>query len=154
MKRLALPAILAAAALVGCETATPIAPSGPETDPVGGGSSSLTQVPDPLGSWELTRFVLDGTDLAVSDPAKYTATFTDDGRVSLRVDCNSCNGTYETDGTNIMVSELLACTLAACVQPSLEREYLGAITGATSYQRNGDELTLLSESATLGFTGR
>jgi heat shock protein HslJ len=119
MKRLLL-ALLLPVAFGSCDTAT-----------------SVSELADIQGEWLLqTILFADGRDVQVPDPSKYTARFNPDGRANFRVDCNSCFASYEADGDSLSIG-LMACTLALCPEGSLSNEYVGALSRAQSFRRQG-----------------
>jgi heat shock protein HslJ len=104
------------------------------------------------GHWQLQSFALDdGSTLQVSTPENYTIQFGADGSLSVRADCNQCNGSYEiTFGTNLRVG-LLACTLAHCGPDSLDFQYTSALGSTSSFHRIGDALSLAYDGGTMNF---
>jgi heat shock protein HslJ len=104
-----------------------------------------------VGDWELVAFELsDGTTIPISEPDKYRASFTDDGKVDVRADCNWCNGAYEINNSEIAFGPQ-ACTLAACLPSSHFDRYTRALGSSTSYRVNGDELELFYSGGVLRF---
>lgn len=84
--------------------------------------------------WQLQDFTLgDGTLVAVDDSTKYTIEFRTDGTVTVRADCNTCNGGFTADDERITLGALLACTLAACPPGSFDSQYLAALGTASEY---------------------
>jgi heat shock protein HslJ len=104
------------------------------------------------GNWHLQSFALaDGSTLQVPNPENYTIQFGADGSLSVRADCNRCNGSYESPlGTNLQIG-LLACTLAHCGPESLDFRYTSALGSASSFRRMGDELALTYDGGTMVF---
>ncbi|HKR60006.1 MAG TPA: META domain-containing protein [Pyrinomonadaceae bacterium] len=50
-------------------------------------------------SWQLIKFqAADDTTIVPGDKSKYTITFSSDGRVSARVDCNRASSTWSANG--------------------------------------------------------
>ena len=123
-----------------CETSTSETPLTP--DP-----SAL----DPLGSWALQSFDLNGGSVvAVPEPGNYTLELSDNGRAHVRADCNVCNGGYQLSGSAVTFG-LMGCTLAACEPGSLERDYLEALGSSSTFERGGDMLTLAYADGVLRF---
>lgn len=90
----------------------------------------------------------EGADPAVvGRPALYTIEFLDDGRYSVRADCNSGAGEwgYE-DGTLSLQAGPM--TLAACGPTSLESRYLDLLAGARGFAHEDGRLTLFTGDAT------
>lgn len=82
--------------------------------------------------------------------ATYTLTF-DDSRLSTRVDCNSCGGTFSLDGTTLTAGPNLACTRAACPTMAFENAYTAILSGDSTTVVTGSTLTLTSARGTLQF---
>ena len=84
--------------------------------------------------WQLQDFTLgDGTVVAVDDSTKYTIEFRTDGTVTVRADCNTCNGGFTADDERITLGAL-ACTLAACPPGSFDAQYQAALGTASDYE--------------------
>lgn len=119
-----LPA-LCASLLASCETSTSVQESRSELQ----------------GAWALQAFELaSGQTVRVSDPSRYTLEFRG-SEVGLRVDCNSCGGSYEISGDELRLGNL-ACTLAFCAAGSLDGQYLDALSSASTFSLSGDELSI------------
>ena len=58
----------------------------------------------------------------VPNPQNYTITFRNDGTLSGKADCNSFTGTYSQE--NGFSIKLGAMTMAACVEGSLDQQYV------------------------------
>jgi heat shock protein HslJ len=82
--------------------------------------------------------------------ATYTLTFTD-GRLSTRVDCNQCSGTFSVSGNTLMAGPNLACTRAACATMAFESAYTAILNGASDTVVTNSTLTLSSPRGTLQF---
>jgi para-nitrobenzyl esterase len=66
-------------------------------------------------SWQLVKFQGgDGTVLTPDDRTKYTVAFTNDGYVSVRLDCNRGRGTWILNGRNEIRFGPMALTRAMC----------------------------------------
>ena len=134
MKRNSLIILLAAGLMAACESST--------------STSDLSQVE---GVWELQVFELnDGSVQQVPDTQTFTLSFEADGSVHAEVDCNRCNGSYETEGNSITMG-LMACTLAACPPGSLDHQFQTALGSATSFVRTGVELSVRYAGGTMRF---
>jgi para-nitrobenzyl esterase len=71
-------------------------------------------------SWQLVKFEGgDGTVLTPDDKSKYTIAFGNDGRVSVRIDCNRGSGTYTSTQPPELEFGPLALTRVACPPGSL-----------------------------------
>jgi heat shock protein HslJ len=78
----------------------------------------------------------------------YQATF-DDGRTSVRVDCNVCTGRFTSNGNTLTVGPQLACTRAACATASFESAVLTLLSGDHQYTTTLHNLTLTSSRGTV-----
>jgi heat shock protein HslJ len=78
----------------------------------------------------------------------YQATF-DDGRASVRVDCNVCTGRFTSDSNTLTVGPQLACTRAACETASYENAVLMLLSGDHQYATTLHNLTLTSSRGTV-----
>jgi heat shock protein HslJ len=83
--------------------------------------------------------------------ATYTMTFAD-GRLSTRVDCNTCGGTYALSGETLKTGPALACTRAACPTMAFENVYTGMLSGDSTITLSGNTLTLSSARGVLRFS--
>ena len=124
--RKALIALAATPWIVACGAESPTLPS-----------ATLNDV-----EWRLQAFELaDGSQITISDPAKFTANFGEDGGLGARADCNVCNGSYELRGGALEVG-LMACTLAYCGDASHHDRYLGALASAQTFDVTGEGLRI------------
>lgn len=71
----------------------------------------------------------------------------EDGGVGGNSGCNSYGGTFEVEGSSIVLSGLVS-TLMACVEPvnAQEAEFLRALSEAASYEIVGGRLTIKDAS--------
>jgi heat shock protein HslJ len=103
------------------------------------------------GTWTLASIQPAGG--AVQDrpfSATYTISFSQ-GRLSTRVDCNSCGGTFSVEGTTLTAGPNLACTRAACPTMAFESAYTAILSGDSTTVVTGSTLTLSSARGTLQF---
>ncbi len=113
--------------------------------------STPTDAVSVVGNWELVSFNLnDGTTVPVDDPSAFTATFTAEGRLNVKADCNQCNTSYEVDGETLTTGPL-ACTRAFCGDDSLSDEYIAALDSATSFANSGSDLLISYDGGVLRF---
>ncbi len=103
------------------------------------------------GSWEL-KSIQTGSSapITITTPSRYTAQFNDDGRVSVKSDCNSCGGSYSLNGSNLTIGPL-ACTKVFCGDTSLDSQFSGALDGTARASVDGNELVIRSGDVTLRF---
>ena len=83
--------------------------------------------------------------------ATYRLTFAD-GRLSTRVDCNTCGGTFGLSGQTLTAGPALACTRAACPTMAFENEYTRVLSGESSVAMSAGTLVLTSSRGTLRYT--
>jgi heat shock protein HslJ len=104
------------------------------------------------GVWRLES--LQSPDLGTrtpDDPDKYTVEFVESARVNVQADCNGCSGQYSLAEDSLTVSDL-ACTLIACLAPSLDGEFLRILNGVSTVDVEADEMRISSSRGTLLFT--
>lgn len=124
-------------------------PSSPTSVASGGGSLALT-TGQLTGTWTLTSAQPAG-QASQPSPAVYTITFAD-GRLSTRVDCNSCSGTFSLAGQVLTAGPNLACTRAACPTMAFESLYTSVLGGDHTAELSGGTLVLSSARGRLVFT--
>ena len=83
-------------------------------------------------------------------PERFTVLLSDDHRVVVRADCNTCTGRYELSGSNLSL-EPLACTRAFCGADSPDTSFLNALAADVSASRNDRTLTLSGAGMVLIF---
>lgn len=83
-------------------------------------STDMSRVALSGTSWRLVEFQGgDGAVLLPDDREKYRLAFGQDGRVSVRVDCNRGSGAWRSDGPNHLELGPLALTRAMCPPGSM-----------------------------------
>jgi heat shock protein HslJ len=141
-----LAALVVVASFFGCadRSSTPSSPSSVA------GSPSLTA--DQLsGTWTLVSIQPAGqADQAAPQGASYTLTFAD-GRLSTRVDCNLCNGSFALSGQTLTAGPALACTRAACPTMAFESGYTSLLSGESTVTVSNNGLALSSARGVLRF---
>lgn len=141
---IALLAIGAAA----CTSAASLSPSA-----AGGGAASASAPltnPDLVG----TEWILGDLPGQVLADVRPTISFSGDGTVTGNAGCNTFNGTYTADGSNLTFGPL-ASTKIACegAKGTLETAFLGAVQATTAYEiTDAGELKLTAGATTLTFT--
>jgi heat shock protein HslJ len=134
--RVATLCLMLAVLLVGCDD-----------DPLG--PSDITDV-----TWKLETIQSAGlgaaTPVQVSNPDLYTLKLGNDGRASVRADCNTCTGPYTVDGSTLRMGPL-ACTLVGCPAGSVGTTYAQVLGSRSSFQITDSHLVITSELATLRF---
>src|SRR5262245_43945172 len=104
------------------------------------------------GTWTLLSIQPAGqADQATPPGASYTLTFAD-GRLSTRVDCNMCSGTFTLSGQTLTAGPALACTRAACPTMAFESGYTSLLSGDSSVTLSSNVLALSSARGVLRFS--
>jgi len=85
---------------------------------------------------------------AVPAGTSYTVAF-DDGRLSTRLDCNTCSGAFALSGQTLTAGPALACTRAACVTMAFGDAYIRLLSGDSTLTLVGDTLALSSARGVL-----
>jgi heat shock protein HslJ len=120
---------------VGCTTDPPLAPT-------------LDQL---TGAWRLVSMRAAGQgEVPAPASASYSVTFAD-GRVSVRADCNTCNGVFSLTGQTLTAGPTLICTRAACPTMTFENTYTQLVAGDSTVSLNGPTLVLSSSRGVLRF---
>jgi heat shock protein HslJ len=110
-----------------------------------------TESATPVGSWSLRAFDLaGGQTVLVPAPERYQLSLGPEGDAHVRADCNFCNGSYRSSGTELEMG-LLACTLAACPPGSLDGEYLRALGSSTTFEMTQGDLSIAYRDGVLRF---
>ena len=139
--------VLVACLAAGCSESS-LAPTSPSS---ASGSPALTA--DQLaGTWNLLSVQPAGqAEQASPAGATYTLTFAD-GRLSTRVDCNTCGGAFTLSGQTLTAGPALACTRAACATMAFENVYTSMLSGDSIVAVSGGTLALSSARGVLRFT--
>ena len=102
-------------------------------------------------TWKLRSIQRAGSvTVDIPMPERFTVLLSDDHRVVLRADCNTCTGRYELSGSNLSL-EPLACTRAFCGADSPDTSFLNALAADVSASRNDRTLTLSGAGMVLIF---
>jgi heat shock protein HslJ len=102
-------------------------------------------------TWKLESIERAGAPtITVPTPEQYTLRLGNDGRLSVRADCNQCSGTYTLDGDTLKIGNV-ACTLVGCPAGSLDGAYAGALGGSSSLAISDSHLILRNGTVTLRF---
>jgi heat shock protein HslJ len=80
--------------------------------------------------------------------AQYQVAFAN-GRVSARVDCNTCVGSYALDGDTLTIGPTLACTRAACATAPFESAVVAMLSGEHQIATTLHNLTLTSNRGSI-----
>jgi heat shock protein HslJ len=101
--------------------------------------------------WQLVSIEREGTaPVTVPDPSRYTLLLEQDGRVSVRSDCNSCGGSYSMRSLSVDIAPL-ACTRVFCGEASLDSVYTQALQGTKTVSPGGAEMTISGNGTVLRF---
>jgi heat shock protein HslJ len=127
------------------------APTSPTSSSSASDAQSLTA--DQLaGTWTLSSIQPAGqAEQPTPAGAGYTLTFAD-GRLSTRVDCNTCNGAFVLSGQSLTAGPAMACTRAACPTMAFENTYTLMLSGDSTVALSGSTLVLSSARGVLRFT--
>jgi heat shock protein HslJ len=151
----ALLLVTAFASACGDTRSTPTSPSSSSSSSAGAGSSSpepATAADQLAGAWTLASVHPAGQSAqATPAGASYTLTFAG-GRLSTRVDCNTCNGTFMLSGDTLMAGPSLACTRAACPTDAFGNAYTTVLSGQSTVLASERTLELSSARGALRFT--
>jgi len=101
--------------------------------------------------WQLRSIVsADGSLLTIEDPSVFTLMLTDDGKVSVRADCNRASGGYTISGSTLSIGPI-ASTRAYCTTAPVDQQFLALLGGENIVTTSGATLQLSSPRGTLGF---
>jgi len=92
-------------------------------------------------SWRLVQIMsMDDKTYAPEDRSHYTLTFTADGGVQIRADCNRGTGLWESSAPGKLTFGQIAATQAQCPPGSLHDRYLAQFPWVRSYVMRGGNL--------------
>lgn len=106
----------------------------------GSGNTASAAVPPELAgtTWRWVRFASLTEDLSVSEPERYTLTFSATGWIKLRADCNHGAGGAVFPGPGLVQVDALALTHKMCPQGTLSALFSSDVTHAVRwYLRDG-----------------
>lgn len=126
-------------------------PGGPG-QPNGRGGVQPSEDPLTGSAWTLQSIELSDTGpVEIPREADFTVEFLADGRVHVRADCNSCFGTYATEGDSITIGEM-GCTRAFCASSPVDVQYTALLSAeAAQFTVSADVLRITSSAGTLVF---
>jgi heat shock protein HslJ len=117
----------------------------------GGGPIAPSEVDIAGTTWRLTAIQQSGgTSVTIQNPDRFTVTFGDDQRVSVRADCNVCAGGYELTGSELRIGAM-ACTKAYCGDQSPDTQFLTTLSGNATITQTGDVLVVSNGNSALIF---
>ncbi len=102
--------------------------------------------PGPAGltgaRWGWVHFRAKGAaDLVPAHPENYWVEFLPDGALAISADCNRATGTWTAKGAQLTL-KVLASTLAACPEGSLDSRFLQLLAGVSRGSVHGQTLLL------------
>jgi heat shock protein HslJ len=105
-------------------------------------------------TWEWVELVENNpaAQSVVPDPENYTLTFSTDGTVAVKVDCNTGSGSYTIDGSKIEFGPM-ALTMAMCPPESLHDQFLMLLGDVDTFGMQDDQLvfTLKDDAGEMRF---
>lgn len=104
--------------------------------------------------WVWVETTFSGSDPVVPLGEKqFILTFSADGRISARTDCNTFIGAYTTSGENGMTIDAQASTLMACIDDTIQQDvFMEQLNRTTTYELTEEGLNLgLSDSSQMHF---
>lgn len=106
------------------------------------------------GTWRITS-IQPGSQPVQAAPAGvvYEVTF-EGSRLTARVDCNTCNGSFLMNGPELMIGPALACTRAACATAAFESSVVNLLPGSHQISTTATTMTLNSGRGSLTLARR
>lgn len=117
-----------------------------------GDTGSEGDTPELLGTvWQWTAFEDSSgeNNIEVGDPASYLLTLWPDGSYNIKADCNVGGGSYELDGSSLIINPGFS-TLAACPPDSLSDNFTRLLFDARTYVFDDDGNLVLNLMADAG----
>ena len=113
----------------------------------GGEAGAASGVPEGVLNvvWQWSDLVekAPASQSAVPNPANYTITFREGGKLEIKADCNAVEGTYQWDAQGLKI-ELGASTLAFCGEDSLDQQFLSLLPNMVTGGLDGGRFFLES----------
>jgi len=109
--------------------------------------------PSLVGTWQWLGTLTPVEEIKPPAGEPYTVSFTADGTISMELEANLINGSYEADGKKLEVVPPLVMTLAAWIPDSPAPGFLTLMEHATGYFFKENELFIdtLADGGTLRF---
>ena len=123
--------------------------TGPSSTPMSASSSAAVVEGTQWKLQSLTR--ADSTVTTVSDPDRFTLTFNDGNKITVRADCNNAFGGFTANGNAISVGPM-ASTKAYCSSAPFDGEYLTALSGDSTLAATATTLVMSSSRGRLLFS--
>jgi heat shock protein HslJ len=105
----------------------------------GGEAATPTTLTDV--KWRLTEMRTGGQVTTISQPDRYTVTFSSQGRLNYKADCNNGNGTYKQSGDQLNII-LEPIALQNCGPDSLAATYYRSLNDVATYSIKSEVLHL------------
>jgi len=117
--------------------------------------AACASTPSPAGTtWKLVSYGPVDYPVSAVTNVETSVVFSQDGKVSGSVGCNSFSGDYKISGSQVTF-ESVAATMMACEDSLMQQEsnVLNVLTGTVNFKLDGDTLTLatMDGGATLIF---
>ncbi len=95
----------------------------------------------------------DDSKVVPPDPKNYTVQFLDNGKLTVKADCNQKGGTYSSGDKRLSI-EITHSSMATCPEGSLEDEFVRGLSGgAIHFVKAGDlYIDLKHDTGTMRFT--
>jgi len=125
----------------------------PAAEKSSGGQPEITGT---IWQWVQTLYN-DDRKAVPADPHNYTVQFLEEGRLSVKADCNQKGGTWSASPEEKRIAiEITHSTMAACPEGSLEEEFVRGLSGASIYFIKDGYLyiDLKYDSGTMKFSGQ
>ncbi|MGB3906981.1 MAG: META domain-containing protein [Methanomethylovorans sp.] len=137
--------VLASAALLisGCTDKTDINEGTGNGQP-GSEAVSIDDIADINWQWSALIGDEDINLPSISDPQRYTITFSKDGTYGIKADCNNGGGEYALEGDRLTIEPGFA-TLVYCGPESLDTQYLSLLHNVTGLSMEDGKLVLSFE---------
>jgi heat shock protein HslJ len=103
------------------------------------GGAAMTLVGS-VWQWQGT-LMSDGTSITANDPGRYRVEFMPDGQITIKADCNTVLGTYQTTDDRVTIT-LGPSTLVGCPPDSQADTFLQQLGNVNAYLFAGDALIL------------
>lgn len=114
-------------------------------------SASSVTADQLTGVWNVLSVQATGQpEQATPAGASYTLTFAN-GRLSTRLDCNTCSGAFALSRQTLTVGPVLACTRAACPTMAYGDAYISVLSGDSTLTLVGGTLVLSSARGVVRF---
>lgn len=100
---------------------------------------SLTELQ--LGKWEVEKIKKANGSSFLKAEKSYTLAFTSDSSIVVRLDKNSCEGTYQISSDENIRFSTLPCTYLCC-DTEYATDFVSLIPFMTKYSKRGNQLIL------------